>query len=178
MESDIFIEGERVDLRTVEMEDIDFLKKNINDPKIRKYLDQSSPYNQIREKEFIENTSKSEDQIHFLITDSEDDERLGMISLMDINKTIGKAEIGLWITSEHQEEGFGTEASKLVTKYGFEELRLNRIYARVYDHNPRSISIWEKLDYRKEGILREAGYKDGRFVNLLIYGILKKEWKG
>ena len=177
MESDIFIHGERVDLRTVELEDLDFLKKNINDPKIRKYLDQNRPYNRMMEREFVENIGKKSDQVHFLITDAEDDEKIGMVSLMEINNTIGKAEIGLWITPEHQEEGYGTEASKLVTDYGFDELRLNRIFARVYDNNPRSISIWEKLDYRKEGILREAGFKEGKFVNLLIYGILKKEWE-
>ena len=178
MESDIFIKGERLDLRTVEKDDIPFLKKNINDPEVRKDLGQHTPYNQDKEEEFVENiASGKEDQVHLLITDSEDEERIGMISLFRVNKNSGNAEIGLWITPEHQEEGFGTEATKLIIEFGFDELRIHRMYARVFDDNPKSINIWEKLNFKKEGIMREASFKDGKYVNVLIYGILKKEWK-
>ncbi len=178
MESDIFISGERIDLRTVEKDDIEFLKSNINDPKVRKDLGQYRPYNRDKEEEFVENISSGkEDQVHLLITDSEDGERIGVISLFEINKKSGNAEIGLWITPEHQEEGFGTEATKLIVKYGFDELRMHRLSARVFDDNPKSINIWEKLNFKKEGIIREGSFKDGKYVNVLIYGILKKEWK-
>jgi len=179
MESDIFIKGERVDLRTVEKDDIQFLKRNINDPKIRKHLGQCKPYNRKKEEEFVENIANGkEKQVHLLITDSKDEEKIGMISLFKINKNSGNAEIGLWITPEHQEEGFGTEATRLILEYGFNELRMHRLFARVFENNPESIRVWEKLNFKKEGVMREASYKDGKYVNVLIYGILKKEWKG
>lgn len=178
MESDIFLRGERIDLRTVEKDDIEFLKNNINDPKVRKDLGQHTPYNRDKGEEFVENIAdEKEDQVRLLITDSEDEERIGMISLFRVNKNSGNAEIGLWITPEHQEEGFGTEATKLIVEFGFDELRMHRMYARVFDDNPKSINIWEKLNFKKEGIMREASFKDGKYVNILIYGILKKEWK-
>lgn len=178
MESDIFIKGERIDLRTVEKEDIPFLKRNINDPKVRKDLGQYKPYNRKKEEEFVENVaSEKDDQIHLLITHSEDEERIGMISLFKINKNSGNAEIGLWITPEHQEEGYGTEATELIVQYGFDELRMHRLYARVFDDNPKSINIWERLNFKKEGEMREASFKDGIYINVLIYGILKKEWE-
>ncbi len=172
----VFLEGEGIELRTIEEEDIEWMRDNINDPEIRKYTSMKYPLNYEQEKDWFENSVSSEGgPIHLLIT--EDKDRKGVISLMKVNKEGGNAEIGLWISGEEQGKGVGTEASRLMTDYGLRELRLHRIYARVFEHNPGSAKIWEKLDYQEEGCMREHDFIDGEYRDLRIFGMLRDEWQ-
>ncbi len=177
MDGAVFLEGEDIELRTVEEDDIEWMTENINDPEIRSYTTMRYPANYEQEERwFEERVSGAEDTIHLKIT--EDGERKGLISLMNINKDSGNAEIGLWIAREEQGKGYGTKASKLITDYAFRELRLHRVFARAFEHNPASRKIWQNLGYREEGIMREHDFLDGEYRNLYIYGILRKEWEG
>ena len=172
----VFINGENVDLVTIEEEDIEWMRDNINDPEIRAYTSGRYPVNMKQEREFFEKSvSSGDNKVHLMI--SQDGERKGVISLMNINKERGNAEIGLWISSDEQGKGIGSEASRLMTDYGFKELRLHRIYARVFEHNPRSARVWEKLGYQEEGLMREHDFIDGEYMDLRIYGILREEWE-
>ncbi len=172
----VFISGENIDLLTIEEEDIEWMRDNINDPEIRAYTSRRYPVNIKQEKEFFEESvSSGDNKVHLMI--SYEGERRGVISLMDIDMERGNAEIGLWISSEEQGKGIGTEASRLMTDYGFKELRLHRIFARVFEHNPASARVWEKLGYEEEGVMREHGFIDGDYQNLRIYGILREEWR-
>jgi len=51
-----------------------------------------------------------------------------------------------------------------MSRYGFEELNLNRIWLRVYDTNPRARKAYEKAGFVYEGTLRQAEYKHGRYI--------------
>ncbi|MBS3816844.1 MAG: GNAT family N-acetyltransferase [Candidatus Thermoplasmatota archaeon] len=177
MNGAVFLESEEVKLKTVEEEDIEWMRDNINDPEIRAYTTGRYPLNLEQERKFFEgHVSEGRDPIHLLIT--RDGDRKGVISFIDMNRDAGNAEIGLWICADEQGKSFGTEASRLMTDYGFRELRLHRIYARVFAHNPASGKIWEKLGYREEGVMREHDFIDGDYRNLRIYGILREEWTG
>ena len=55
-------------------------------------------------------------------------------------------------------QGYGTEATRLMLKHAFETLNLNRIFLHVYETNPRAIRAYEKVGFVKEGLLRDAIY--------------------
>lgn len=172
----VFLKGEEVELKTIEEEDIEWMRDNIKDPEIRAYTTGRYPVNLEQETKFFEKqVSEGRDQIHVLIT--QDGDRKGMVSFIDIQRDSGNAEIGLWISADEQGKGFGTEASRLMTDHGFRELRLHRIYARVFEHNPASAKIWQKLGYLEEGVMREHEFIDGDYRDLHIYGILREEWQ-
>ncbi len=176
MSGAVFLEGEDIELRTIEEEDIEWMRDKINDPEIRNYLQFRYPQNIQQEKEFFENqVSGGEGQSHLII--SQDGESKGMISLIGIDAESGNAEIGLWIDPDEQNKGLGTKASRLMIDYGFKELRLHRIHARVFDHNVRSKKIWKNLGFEEEGVLREVDFIDGEFRDLHIYGLLEDEWE-
>ncbi len=175
MAGEVFLEGELVTLRTVEEEDLDFMVENINHPEIRSYLTSYLPINMEQEKKFLEEISKNDNEIHLLIWDGED--RIGMTSLFDIDHRVGKAEIGLWITPDFWKRGYGTEASRLMVEYGFDELNLHRITAKTLQNNTASQKIWEKLGFEKEGVLRDTSFIDGEYVDLICYSILRDEWE-
>jgi RimJ/RimL family protein N-acetyltransferase len=53
---------------------------------------------------------------------------------------------------------------------------MNRAYVNTYEHNKRAISLFEKLGFKKEGILREAIYSSGRFQNIQVMSLLRREF--
>ena len=170
----LFLEGEQINLRTLEEEDIEFLQKNINNPDIRKNLTTRRPTNLQQQQEFFQETVSSSEDVHLAICNEE--EIVGIISLEEDQREVRTASIGLWIDPEHHRNGYGTEAVKLITDYGFNELGYYRIYARAYEENKGSQRIWEKLGYTKEGELRDQAYFDGEFGDIYMYGILEDEW--
>lgn len=169
-----FIEGNKVNLRTIEEEDIEFLRENINRKEVRTHLTVRKPANLKQEKEFFKEVISSKDDVHLAIC--KDEEMIGIISLEENKKDIQVAELGIWIDPEHHGNGYGTEASKLIINYGFNELNHHRIMARAHAENEGSQRIWEKLGFTKEGELREQVYKEGEFIDGYVYGVLKHEW--
>jgi RimJ/RimL family protein N-acetyltransferase len=95
MPGPIFIEGDSVDLRTVEEEDIEFLQEGTNHPAVRQYAGGDLPYNRQRyENERLDPTSGGE-VLQLLVCDG--DERLGDVSLAPIDERRGWANLGYWI---------------------------------------------------------------------------------
>lgn len=174
MPGSLFIEGEKIDLKTIEEEDVEFLRDGINNPDIRTYLTANRPINLTQQKDFFENVVSSEKPITLAITDESG--IVGIISLEESDKEIQVAKIGIWIAEAYHSNGYGTEAVELITDYGFNELGIHRIYAHVYEGNEASRRIWEKLGFKNEGTLREHIFRKGRFEDADIYGVLKHEW--
>ena len=71
--------------------------------------------------------------------------------------------------------GFGVEAGKLISYYGVDVLGLRRIEAKVYEYNRLSANSLRRNGFQQEGLLRKAGYQDGRYWDVLVFGILKDE---
>jgi len=75
-------------------------------------------------------------------------------------------------------KGYGTEATFLVARYGFETLNLNRIWLHVYDFNPAGMRCYEKVGYAREGVLRQDHFSEGRYADTIVMAILRQEWDG
>jgi RimJ/RimL family protein N-acetyltransferase len=87
------------------------------------------------------------------------------------------AELGYWIGLPYWGKGYATEAAREVLRYGFEDLRLHRIFASHFRHNPASGNILRKLGMRYEGCQREHLRKWDQFVDSELYGLLRREWE-
>lgn len=74
-------------------------------------------------------------------------------------------------------KGYGHEAARLAIAFAFQELNLHRITATVFDYNQRSINLVERLGFRREGAFREFLERDGARHDMLLYGLLRHEWK-
>ena len=101
---------------------------------------------------------------------------IGAIGLT-IDKRFNRAELGYWVGKEYWNQGYCTEASKVILKYGFYELGLHRIIATHIIRNPASGKVMKKIGMKKEGILREHVIKWDKYEDVVSYGILKKEWE-
>ena len=87
------------------------------------------------------------------------------------------AELGYWVGKPYWNQGYATEAARAVIGYGFEELRLNRIYASHLTRNPASGRVLQKIGMTREGCLRKHIFKWGEHLDIEQYGILRSEWQ-
>ena len=72
--------------------------------------------------------------------------------------------------------GYGTEAMRMMVDYGFRELKLHRISLGVFAFNPRAIRVYEKVGFKREGILRDILFYDGEYHDEIVMSILEQEW--
>jgi RimJ/RimL family protein N-acetyltransferase len=83
------------------------------------------------------------------------------------------AELGYWIGVPYWGQGYATEAARAMVDYGFKQLKLHRIFASHFPHNPASARVLQKIGMKHEGSLREHIYKWDKFYDMVIYGILR-----
>lgn len=119
------------------------------------------------------------DDRRFDITVLEDGEIVAFGGFTSINREVGKAETYLFADPFHLHKGVGTRAKKLICKFGFEELGLNKLFFITNEDNYASIRVNEKCGFKLEGRMREEYLtKDGLLKDRLYFGLLKDEWKG
>ena len=133
------------------------------------------PYTEENARDFIGRTEGENPAFTFAIVDKTD-HLCGVISLVpqeDVYRI--SAEIGYWIGEPFWGKGVATQAIEIMTRYGFEELHLERIYAGVFDFNLASMRALEKNGYRREGIFRKSVIKNGKVHDEHRYAKVKGE---
>jgi len=103
-------------------------------------------------------------------------EIIGEAALKNIRWYNRKAELSLFLKPEFQGKKIGTEVLKRMMKYAFNTLNFYRLEAEVIDYNEVSRKLVEKLNFTLEGRLRQAKYFEGKYYDILRYGILKPEF--
>ena len=101
-------------------------------------------------------------------------ELIGFISLGDMNRYEGYAELEYAIAADYRNRGFATEAVRRMVDYGFSELNLTVIAAWVRSHNAESVRVLEKCAFTLEGRLRKHARDHS---DTLCYSALREEWK-
>ena len=103
-----------------------------------------------------------------------------LIGTISLNRAgpFNRAELGYWIGPEYWNRGYCTEAVKAILEYGFTALGYHKISARHFMGNESSGRVMQKVGMVREGILRDEVVEDGRFVTVVLYGILRfeREW--
>jgi ribosomal-protein-alanine N-acetyltransferase len=133
------------------------------------------PYPPRAAEEWIALQQKLEDgSVNFAIDDGELAGGIGLRTQREFER----AEIGYWIGSPYWGRGYATEAVAEVIRYGFEELKLNRIYAGYFSRNAASGRVLEKNGMTREGVLRQHVKKWDEYVDVVYHAILRSEWGG
>ena len=105
----------------------------------------------------------------------EENRIIGTIGFMWIQEENASAEVGYSLGRAYWNQGLMTEALRAVIKFGFEEMNLNRIEAQHETTNPASGRVMRKVGMRHEGTLRSRLYNKGRYVDVELYAILRKD---
>lgn len=170
----LFQTSGRVELRTVEPADAEFLRRVVNDPQVRHSLGTVEPVNGPQEQEWIESIGESGDTKLLICVDGE---AVGSITLREPNEVWGVAEIGYMLDPDAWNNGYATDAVGGICRIAFDERRLNKVYAIVYAQNDGSRRVLEKVGFTEEGFLRQEGFVDGEHVDVFRYGLLAEEFE-
>jgi len=174
------IKGEKVSLREVRRSDIEYFLKWFNDPEVVQYLGTYLPMTEMWEEKWLEGLAdRRETNTNFVIValDGDGEIPIGSIGLDKINNKDHSATFGITIGDKNYwNRGYGTEAAQLLVDYGFGQLNLHRINSIVYEFNERSRRMHLRVGFTEEGRMREREYRNGRYWDTVMLGILKEEW--
>jgi RimJ/RimL family protein N-acetyltransferase len=112
----------------------------------------------------------------YAVTLLEDGRLIGAVGL-GLQLAHRHAEMGYWIGRPSWGQGYCTEAAAEALRFGFETIRLHRIYAVHFVSNPASGRVMQKLGMRYEGRRRQHILKWGRFEDLDGYALLLPEYE-
>lgn len=164
-------------LRRPEPRDVVQLYTYRNDPEVTELLGGfSSGYSIADLTEWVEYHRKKPNEIVWVIADRANDLCLGHVGLYNIDNRIRKAEFAIMIGDKASwGRGLGTVTSKQVIDYGFEQLNLHRIELEVLSSNTRAVKLYQKLGFSHEGILRDAQFRHGVYIDVVRMGLLEHE---
>lgn len=114
---------------------------------------------------------------YFLMVEKETGITIGSIGYHTWAVAHNRAEIGYGLESEnYKRQGYMTEAMKAVLKFGFGEMRLNRVEALLSPENIASKKLVERFGFRYEGLLKEHYYRKGVYEDSAVYALLRQEY--
>ena len=171
------IRGERLYLRSIERDDLGRCHAWMNDPDLRATLAERYPFSLAREADWVERATRGQDpsELNLAICLVQGDRHIGNCGLAQIDKDNGTAILGIFIgETDCRGQGFGEEAVRTLCRYAFEELRLHKVGLKVHSDNP-AVKTYERVGFRREGLLREEVFRAGRRLDVIRMGLLRDE---
>jgi len=141
------------------------------------YVRHATPASPARVQRHMDKHKDQDNDFSFAIRTLEDDKLIGDIDL-HVTWSHQHAKMGIGIGEpDYRSKGYGSDAVRLICRYGFQELGLWRIQLNVFSNNPRAIRAYEKVGFTHEVRYRSALYRDGERLDELIMGLLRPEWE-
>ncbi|WP_424766815.1 GNAT family N-acetyltransferase [Paenibacillus sp. sgz302251] len=100
---------------------------------------------------------------------------IGSCGFLNYSKENSRTEIGYDLTPSFWRQGMMAEAAARIVAFGFREMGLNRIEAKVEPANIASIRLLTKLGFHQEDQMRKYEFEKGRFMDLLIFSLLRQQ---
>ncbi len=169
--------GDRTVLRPFTGADADVMWEIIEDPEVERFT--FSPNNELtleRVRSWYGSLSGRPDRLDLAVTDRATGELVGEVVLYEWDPHARSCTFRTLIGPRGRDRGIGTEATRLIVGYGFEQLGLHRIELGAYGHNHRALRVYEKVGFVREGIRREAQTRDGEWLDEVLMAVLDHEW--
>ncbi len=172
--------GKLVQLAAVQREYLAQYAEWLNDWEVTENLSPGVPLpqNLDSETEWYERMRQDKDQFLFAILTLKKSQLIGNCGLNHVDWKNRAGIFGIFIgDKKFWGRGYGTDATRVLLRYAFEQLGLNRVELWVYAFNPRAIRAYEKAGFTREGIKRQGLYRNGKFHDEYLMGILREEWE-
>lgn len=173
------LKGANIYLRILERTDIPTTQKWINDPSISDimgYLPVLSMENQMN---WYDTLINDKTRYIFALCRVSDNKHIGNAGLGNINYISRHCMFNIFIAEDsNKSKGFGTEATRAMLHFAFYRLNLNKVYLQTSERFIEANKMYQKIGFKKEGVLREHYYSNGKYEDKLVYSILKREYNG
>ena len=174
-----YLRGKRIYLRPMRKRDIN--KKYLswlNDAEVTKYMETRFRKPSFKDLEnFYKRLKNSKNNAMFTIVTRLKDEHIGNIKLGNIDGNHRYADLGIMIgEKKYRGKGYGQEACRLLLKYAFEVLNLNKVILGVYANHKQAIRGYQKVGFKVEGRIKKLLNFEGKYADEIVMGILKQEF--
>ncbi len=175
----VFLAGDKIDLCPVRSEDAPLYARWINDEETANFLLWHKPITLEKEKAFLEEMVNADPAktVHCAIWQKNPKVLIGNTSLMDIDPRHHFATLGIFIGKPYWNAGFGTEAMRMLVRYGFDSLNLHKIILYHWDFNHRAHRAYTKVGFQEVGRLRRHRYIGGQWRDEVIMDLLREDFR-
>lgn len=174
------LNSKRLLLKGTDISDVPSMVTHLNNQKISsQLLNIPFPYTEadaIKRLEFINNGFKNQERFVFSIHFKEKNGLIGQMGL-HLDKENDRAEIGYWVAEDYWGRGIASEALHCILKFGFDELKLHKIYATHYPDNPSSGKVLLKNQMIRECELKDHYKINGEYKSVIQYRLTKEEYQ-
>ena len=154
----MILKSKNITLRPLQESDFDKYFKWHSDKEIRfQTLMHPYPVTEKLEKDWLEKVMSdfSNKRYVFSIIHNTDKNLIGYFQLTEVNFINRNASLGIVIgEKEYQGKGLGEEIMQLGINYAFKSLNINKIRLSVISDNQRALSLYKKLGFKEEGLLK------------------------
>ncbi len=171
--------GELVTLSAIQRDYLPCYVEWLNDWEVRRFLAATlpHPYTMQDEEEWFNRQREERDARHFAILTRAECRLIGNCGLHQIDWSSHHATLGIFIGDKNfWGRGFGTDATRVLLRYGFEEVNLHRIELQVFSFNQRAIRVYDKCGFKLEGVRRQVLFREGQWHDEHIMAVLRDEW--
>lgn len=153
------LKGEKIFLRALEPEDLNFIYKVENDESIWHFSNTNTPYSKFLIHQYLENAHQDiyeAKQLRLAICINETSQTVGLIDLFEFDPKNNRAGIGIVIHKESdRNNGVGKEALQLLINYSFNQLQLHQLFANIGIDNVASLNLFATFGFEKIGIKKD-----------------------
>lgn len=170
------LKTERLVLRPLSVRELDGPYVSwLNDPEVCRYNSHgSTEYTRAQAEDFIRTASTDSSREVYAVYLSDVEEHIGNIALQRIDLANSAAEIAfLFGNRKYWGRGYAVEAGARLLERAYGEMGLHRVYFGTHIENVAMQKVGVKLGFLKEGVLKDAQYKNGHFNDVIIYGKVK-----
>ncbi len=173
------LEGQKVRLRAYTKDDLPLARAYLNEADVAAMMRVGIPFPlrpEDEQKWYDSLDPNSEKEYSFAIESKEDGHYLGGCGVHAIDTKNHVGTVGIFLGSEYCGKGYGTDAMRVLVNFCFNEINLNKVKLTVFSFNERGIRSYEKLGFKTEGALRQEIYRQGKYDDILVMGVLRSEW--
>jgi len=168
-----------IEIRQIESEDFQDIFRIYSDKEILKLTDSSLHHSIEDSKNLINwfvNGENNKTHIYRGIVLKSDNKIIGIVGLYHIDWKHLFASISCILDKKFWRNGIMFSVLKELIVFSFDDLKLNRLEAQVYENHTASVNLFKKLNFNKEALLRRNFLIDGKFENSYLFTLLKNEF--
>jgi RimJ/RimL family protein N-acetyltransferase len=175
-----FLERENVYLIPIEEQYLDVYYDKLSNASFESLKNTGSKniFTKVELRNYVSKICSDSSRSDFFIVSKENNEIVGEVVINDIDWRNRGANIRIIIFQEKDfNKKYGTQSLLLALNFGFGMYNLHRIELQVYSFNKRAIHVYEKLGFKKEGILRDYLFFENKYHDAIVMSILETEFR-
>lgn len=174
----VTLTGNKVYLRALEPEDLEFVYAVENDEQIWEVSNTQTPYSKFLIRQYLENAHQDiyeAKQLRLAICTKDSNKAIGLIDLFDYDPANQRAGVGIIIKDEEARgKGYGKEALELLIGFSFSKLHLRQLFANIDVENNASVSLFTNFGFRLVGVKKEWNKRGNFYKDEALYQLVNQ----